>query len=416
VSTWDGAQWDSAAEWQGAPPPSADWGDDWRWWYQIGTDPQTVVELSDLVVEARWNSDSHTMGDGTFRGDLQPGQVTVRMWDPAYRLDVNTFSPLGCMFAYYVPTGAAWCWFYTSFARGLWPSGDPAGADCVFTGTLWPPRLTAARGETNFPSQSANARLAGVVGLLNGYSNLYMPHVAANLAPQTQTVATAPQGTGTGGGFFPSYLALVRDAAANGTAWLSAVGAAAPAVGTLTLNYARWEARNARNLDRTQIIAGPAVTTTPDFVVTALSWAALVGSTGLATTLAQSNTGTQTWGVQGPATMRLLGDVTATSGTEYNAAHATGQAILSGRSNVGEEIIDSIDVQSGWRTSPAGAPTSAQWDPYSHVFAPPDTVTITQNDQAQHVYHIVGSAHRLTGRLWQTTHTLEKYIAPTALP
>jgi hypothetical protein len=83
---------------------------------------------------------------------------------------------------------------------------------------------------------------------------------------------------------------------------------------------------------------------------------------------------------------------------------------------VGEEILDSIDVQSGWRTTTSGGPTPDQWDPYSHTFAPPDTVSIVQNDQAAHVYRIVKSDHRLTGRLWQTTHTLEKYIAPTPLP
>ena len=222
VGIWDTAQWDRGAEWSGGPPPSGGWGDDWRWWYQVG--PTVNRELNEMIVEARWTTDGHTLGDGTFRGDIQPGSLTVRLWDPNHVLD--DLPKAGAMWAQYKPTGATWCWFYDSFTRGLVAPGDPAGADCVFSGTQWPLRFTTWTQFTNYPAQSAAARLAAVVATLNaqaGASALNMPAVAGNIAPQTQLVPAAPlQQQPSAFQFYPAYLQTVRDAATNGIAWMSA--------------------------------------------------------------------------------------------------------------------------------------------------------------------------------------------------
>ena len=65
-----------------------------------------------------------------------PARSRPAFWDPDHRLD--NLDKLGAVWALYKPTGACWCWFYDSFARGLVAPGDPAGADCVFTGVTWP--------------------------------------------------------------------------------------------------------------------------------------------------------------------------------------------------------------------------------------------------------------------------------------
>jgi hypothetical protein len=417
-NTWDsaGTVWDGA-EWQAGTPPAPDFSKEWRCWYQVGSTAtgNPLIDLNPYLVEARWSTDSHTMGDGTFRGDLQPGTATIRFWDPGHHLDYLPQN--GCVFLLYMPTGACWCFFYASQARGLYAPGDPLDADTVLTATTWPVRLTNDQGSATFPAQAASARLGAVVDALNTVNfGLQLPAVGKAIAAQNQQVpATVPTSVVSNIYSYPGYLAVVRNAAADGVAWLQPSGAAT-GVGTLTLNYARWETINARVLDRSQVIAGPAVTLDSGYAVTRVDWAA-VDNSAVATELLIRGGNWGSHGMQGPSGMRVLGNVgQSPNGPEYAACNQTATQLCSDRSDGGAHVLDSIDVQSGVHRTKAGGLSPTPWDPYSHHFTPVDVVSLVDNTGNTTRYRVTTSAHRLTATIWQTTHTLEKFTAPTPLP
>jgi hypothetical protein len=107
--------------------------------------------------------------------------------------------------------------------------------------------------------------------------------------------------------------------------------------------------------------------------------------------------------------------VSTTSAPEYAATNATGVALVNGHSAATEPILSSISLQSGLRWTAAGKPAIADWDPYAHVFSPVEVVSLDTGSGPKQ-YRVVKSDHRLTGAVWQTTHTLDKYTAATALP
>jgi hypothetical protein len=252
------------------------------------------------------------------------------------------------------------------------------------------------------------------VALMNSTATpLKLPAVTAAIATQNQLVAATAATTGPGFVSYPDVLSLVRDAATNGYAWWTPTGAAT-GLGALTLNYARWDTQNARNLARSQVIAGPPSTATLDFFISEVIWTATKGDTG-ATSAAWSGSVQPIVSWQGP-TFRLYGDVTPTSGAEYAACNTTGTALCQARNDTNEEVLSTLDVQSGPRTGPGGGPTAADWDPYAHHFAPIDVVSFVDNAGKTHHYRVTQSSHRLTGKVWQTTHTLEKYAVATPLP
>lgn len=417
VFVWDQGEWDQA-EWAGSPPSPEGWGKDWRWWWQGGGHPtQTYVDITDLVVEARWSTDAHTTGDGTLRGDLQPGLLTLRLWDPDRVLDHMDLT--GGIWATYVPSGATWYWLFESLARGLYAPGDPGAADCVFTGSPWPSRLSSGRPGLSFPAQSVSARLTALASAMNSDSTLSLPAVGAAVAAQSQTATATAVDTSTG--VYPSYLAQIRDAASPGVAWMAAQAATSPDVlghypGSLTLSYARWETARQRTLDRSQVVAGPPTTAGVDFLVTHLHWTAILGSSGAQSDIDLTSGLVSTWGYLGPGTMRLWGNVTATSGPEWQACYTTGTNVILDRDDLTEQYLSTISLQSGTRWTPAGKPATAQWDPYAHVFLPTDVAVLADDGGTPRYYRVVKSDHRLTSTVWQTTHYLEKFTAPTPLP
>jgi hypothetical protein len=407
ADTWGTAKWDTG-EWQGAAPPSQDWSKDWRWWYQTAN---TVnLELNGLVVEAIWSTDSHTLGDGTFRGDLQPGTLTLRLWDPGHQLD--SLDRHGAVWALYKPTGVAWCWFYDSLTRGLYAAGNPLDADAVFTGTPWPSRLVTPTNDGNFPAQSASARLAALVNRLNTSANrLTLPTITGAVAAQSQMVpATVTSGTI---GYYPDYLSIVRDAATNGVAWWTPVaGATGP--GTLTLNYARWETANARTLDRSQVVAGPPTTGPIAYFFSICAFDG-INAAGVQTSWLVTSANTVA-GAQGP-TLRVYGDITVTpAGAEFAACNQTANNLLADRSDPTEKVLTTVEVQSGRRTHADGSPATVDWDPYAHRFSPVDVAALVDNNGTTCHYRVARSDHRLTATLWTTTHTLDKYTAASPLP
>ena len=411
VSAWDGGHWD-VNQWNAGPPPEPGWGDDWAWWFQPGA-AGVAFSLNHMVVEARWTTDSHSLGDGTFRGDIQPGTLTLRLWDPAHQLD--NLDKYGAIWAWYKPTNQVWCWFYDSFARGLVAPGDPAGADCVYSGVTWPTRLTSLRNETGFPGQSIAARLAAIVTGMSA-AGLYLPRVTGAAAAQSQLMSASAADTSTGVLLFPGYLAAVRDAATDGIAWLGYTTAGPTGPGAMVVNYARWETATVRTLDRSQIVAGPPVTASISWIITLLVWAAINGANAAASTFHLFGSAIDTVGVQGPGSLRLWGDVSAANAPEYPGANGTGVRLVADHSDATEQTLSSVGLQSGTRWTAGGQASTADWDPYAHTFKPTDVAAI--NDGAGHVknYRVTKSDHRLTSLVWETTHYLEKYTAATPLP
>jgi hypothetical protein len=418
-NTWDtaGTVWDGA-EWQGTPPTAPDWSKEWLWWWQNGNGSLTI-NLNPYVIEARWTTESHTMNDGTFRGDLQPGKITVKMWDPLNHL--GALDKFGAMFAWYKPTNQAWCWFYDTYAQGLYTLGDPLGADRVFTGVTWPARYTNPGFSSNFNQSPASVsnRLAAIVGLMNTSTFRPPAVVVGAIAAQSQQL---PQQLGGSDGKYPSLLEMVRTAAANGVAWLSATPPTTDGGRFgLTLNYARWETTNSRVLDASQIIAGPPTTASADWVISAASWQGVKGDGTTNAWSAYSSGNVGAWGYQGPSSLRIVGDVSGppvnTAAPENPGVSGTTTAMFNAYSDPTQQVLDTLDVQSGIHRTPAGGVSPTAWDPYAHTFAPVDVVTLTHmNPTATFPYRVTSSDHRLTGTIWQTTHHLEKYAAATPLP
>ena len=163
------------------------------------------------------------------------------------------------------------------------------------------------------------------------------------------------------------------------------------------------------------MVAGPAVTASIGWVISLLVWAAVNGTNAAASTMHLFSSNVNTVGVQGPGQLRLWGDVSTTSAPEYTGTNATGVSLVNGHSAATEPILSSISLQSGLRWTAAGKPAVADWDPYAHVFAPTDVMTLDTGSGAKQ-YRVQKSDHRLTASVWQTTHYLDKYTAATALP
>jgi hypothetical protein len=315
----------------------------------------------------------------------------------------------------YKPTGACWYFLYESLARGLYAPGDPADADCVFSGTTWGSRLTVANLQTARPAESVSARLAAMVAVMNT-GGFVLPNVQSRIATQAQAVAAVVPGNNVQG-TTPPILQMIRDAAANGIAWLAAdAGATGP--GTLIFNYARWETMNPRVLDRSQVLAGPAVTASTGWYVGNVDFSA--SKAGAQTTwIVWGPSTVGQWGVQGPSGLRIWGDVQNASGVvgpENAAVQATGYQLCTDRHDPTERLLDSIDVYAGVHRTPTGVLSPTQWDPYAHHFAPIDVASIVDSTGATKKYWVTQSAHRLTATVWQTTHTLDKFTQATALP
>ena len=107
--------------------------------------------------------------------------------------------------------------------------------------------------------------------------------------------------------------------------------------------------------------------------------------------------------------------MTNPSGPEYTPANNTAQQLIQDRANQTEEYLSTVSLQSGARSTAAGRPSAASWDPYAHTFAPTDVAAIVQSS-VTHKYFVSKSDHRLTATVWQTTHYLDKYTAATPLP
>ena len=393
-------------------PPGAVWGADWRWWYQDTATTYASWDITDLVVEARWTTDGHTMGDGTFRGDIQPGRLELRLMDPGARS--SFIGLLGTIWARYEPTEATWCWFVYDVTSLLAPPGDPLRWDVVVTADTWPDRLKSGSYNSARPAETVAARLGAIVSRLNSDVGLRLPAVAGQIAADAHTVpAVVLAGTPTP--FYPAFLDQVRQAAANGVAWLEARSVPTPwTPGSLVLHYDLWNTATGRLVSEAQVNSATPWTYGMEHIKTHVTWAG-VNAAGVATTIDQTGGTYGAYGVQSLGPMRILGDVAA-GGAQLAAVQATGSSILADHANPAQRV-DLIVVTSGDRTHPNGSP-SVLWDPTANVWNPTEPLQWYRFGPTNplETYRVTQTEHRLTARVWESTHHLEMFTQPTPLP
>jgi hypothetical protein len=370
------------------------------------------MDLTASIIEARWSTDSHTLGDGTFRGDLQPGRLTLRLWDPKQRL--LGVSKLGTIWGTYNPTGATWCFFLDSITVQLAPPGAPVLNEMVVTADAWPDRLTVSSYQSGRPAETVAARVNAIVARLGSDTGLVLPAVTGTVEADTHTVPAVVSVAGQSTSVFPSFLQQLRDAASNGLLWLEAVpGAGAGLPGSLIVHYMLVETVAARPLTNDQVVAASIWEQSLAQLLTEVTWAG-VNASGVAT---RYDTVAGGWGAYGlhQVTLRVWGDVTA-GGAQRAATDTMAAEILKVRGAPDAVYVDTIDMVSGDRTHPNGSPGPA-WDATLMVWPPHGVAQwFRVTTSPQESYRVASSAHVLNSRGWTVTHTLEKFVQPTHIP
>ena len=408
---WDETVWDQSS-WQTRTfAPGAGWGYDWRVWFQYDT--QVLWDMTEATVEVRWSTDGHAAGDGTFRGDIQPGSIQIQLHDPDHLAEA--VHPLGTIWLHYGPTNVTWGFYLETVTRQLVAPGDPTAADVVMTGSPWPLRLSSdCLFQFPRPAERADTRLTAIAAFLSQNARLGLPRYSANIAAQShQVTPTAAVSWNTSA--YPSALALVRAAAANGVAWLTgAVDGAG--LGYFVLNYARWEANAARNLVPSDLVAGiPFDSSNEELITAAVFQATAPGGTETDWPITVT-TSSAVWhyGLVS-VTMRVWADITGADQTPINT---TGANLLAAHGNPVTAHLSSITATSGLRSRPDGTAGPA-WNPAAHVWAPTDRVTwVPPADDPTNwatQYWVTKTDHRLRAAAWDSAHTVELYTPAAAL-
>ena len=393
-------------------PPGAGWSDDWQWWYQYADSAQANWDITALVVEARWTTDQYTLGDGTFRGDLQPGRLELRVWDTKGLF--RGLSKRGQIWACYTPTGAAWAWHIDEITQLLAPPGAPGYFDLVITGNTWPSQLsTISYGTFPRAAESANARLAWAIGAIAGDRNLVLAPTTAALAADPHVVPATAQSNGLN----PSWLQIMRDAASNGVLWWEWVpGVPGTYPGSVVIHYDLWDTVRARPLDPAQVVAGSPWEQGNTNAITQAQWA---GTRSDGTTKDTLSTLGSFWGALGLfaiGPMRIWGDISA-AGAQRAAVDATNTAIFNAYGQPDPAYVDSIQMVSGDRSAVQGGATTTPWDPAAMVYRPTDRLDWARvAGQPTEAYSVVSTSYVLNARSWSADHTLARYVAPTHLP
>ena len=392
--TWDVSAWDDA-RWALRPY----WAGDWDWWYQYGT--QRRYSLADVIVEARWDTDSYTPGDGTFRGDLQPGKLEFHMIRRDNRFD--SWSKMATIWACYLPTGATWCWYIDTVSNRLVAPGDPSGVDIVVEALTWPSRLTTGSYNGTFPAQTVNARLTAVAARFGSDAGLVLPAWTGAIANDRHLLVA--QSTA----YYP-WLQIVRDAAPNGVAYVAPFRGT-DGTGQAVLAYDYWQANNPRTLPQSQILSGSVTSDAIGDLVTKVEWTG-TDPAGTSTTLDQLGMGYGAYGILELGPMRVAGQIAA-GGLDLAAVTSTGSQILTDRGDPNERYLSSVDlIGPKPRRAPGGVLTP--WDPTAMVWGVNDLLTIPGLTYA--AMRVVSASHRLTLTSWETTLNLAKATIPTALP
>jgi hypothetical protein len=399
-------------------PAGQTWNGDWQIWAQL--DQETILaDITGQVIEAQWSTDSYTMGDGSYRGDLQPGRLTLRCLDPAGTM--RDFDNMATIWLHYAPANLTWLYFLDSRATSIAPEGSP-NPGLVLAADSWPPRLMndcwaqAERGK-----EPVANRMAHLYGRCQNDPGLHLPRIPGDsfIAPQGQYVDPIAWITGPNNSrainMTIGHLPQLRKDSADGIFW-ARPRRAAGGWGEWPWSYDRWEAvwPGFRTLAPDQILAGPPVTRSTDWVTSVWKWSGRDAYGEANHDIWQFGSGWGIYGIQGPSP-----DVWAAlqypETAETAAVLATGQAVLNARSHAGVPYLSDVTVRSGTRFAPDGTPRPGSWDPLAHHWPPIEVLEVT-HDGATRQYHVARSEHRLTSKVWETKHSLEVYVPATPLP
>jgi len=394
-------------------PPGASWAADWRWWYQYATSSTPDQDITTKVVEARWTTDAYTPGDGTFRGDCQPGRLQLRLYDPTESF--YSWSKLGTVWATYVPTGDTWCWFIEEVTGRLAPAGDPNRWDVVVTADTWASRLTASSYQSGRPAETVTARINAIVSRLATDTGLVLPAVSGSVASDTHTVPAVVQVSGESSTVFPGFLAQLRDAASNGVMWLQAVaGPARGYPGALVIHYDLVETAVAVGLYNDQVVGASIWNQTIDNLVTEVAWHG-VNNAGVASDYAVYAGSWGVYGIQKLGPLRLYADISQ-GGAARAASDAMANAVLGDRGDPNRPLVDTMDMRNGDRTHVNGTPSTA-WDPTTMTWDPRHVIQWYRvSGQPQESYWVVQTSHRLVAGTWEASHTLMPFSQPSHIP
>ena len=406
---WDGPAWDGVG-WQATQfAPGAGWGSDWQVWFQDGVN--VVWDMTASVVEARWTTDSYTTGDGSFRGDLQPGSLQMQIHDAGHRAE--TLPRTGTIWLRYLPANLAWGFYLDTVTRQLVAPTDPTAADVVIQGSAWPVRLTTDCLHTfTRPAERADTRLTAIAAWLSQNTDLALPRYTANVAAQSHAapaVAAVPTW-----GTYPAALTLIREAAADGVAWLTA-STDGTGAGQFALNYARWETAPPRDLVASDVVAGIPYDASMDSLISAVEW---TGMKGDGTTIVNAASGSKVYNYGFvKASMRVLADL-GVGTADQSAVNYTGLNLINTHSDPTPAQLSAVTCTSGPRTTPAGA-TGPPWRPTAHVWTPNEVlnwVAPAGQTWGYTAYRVVKTAHRLRAAAWDSAHTVEPYTPASPLP
>ena len=416
IGLWDSSLWDSGDVWHRAgepitPPSAPGWAGAWTVWAQLRA--EVIADLTPLVVEAAWSTDGYTMGDGCFRGNLQPGRLNLRCFDPSGSL--AGLDRMATIWLNYAPTGATWCYYFNAVTRPLAVPGDPSPV-VVLTADTWPPRLlNNAFANTERPAERADTRLGYLFSVTASDTGLSLPPITYRVAAAGQYVdpivwVKAP---GNMGNMVEGHLPQIRKDGANGITWVRPYRVA-DGSGGVEWVWDRWETHNSRTLDPGQILAGPPINQAAGWVISWWQWAGR-DAFGDVDTDHWHLSSWGSYGAQGPGAARVWAALQYPDSVESQSVFTTGENVVTGREWSSESYLSDVTVKSGTRYGPDGRPSAGPWLPEAHLFTPVDVAEI-QHDGAVHSYRVGRSDHRLTARTWETKHTLEKYIAGQALP
>jgi hypothetical protein len=407
---WDQPAWDQVA-WQTQRfPPGAGWGYDWQVWYQYAG--AVTWDMTASVVEARWSSDSYTAGDGTFRGDLQPGTLALQVHDAAHRAE--TMSKLGTIWLHYSPANMTWGFYLDTITRQLVAPSDPTAADVVIQGSTWPIRLTTdCLHSFTRAAERCDTRLSALAAWLSQNADLHLPRYDASIVADSH-VAPAVAATSWASTVSPSALSLIRQAAADGVAWLSSSVDGA-GLGKFQLNYARWEAAPQRNLVASDVVAGIPYDSSMDTVITGVEWDG-TGPDGTQITNTIGTTNIFTYGFV-KVTMRVLANLNPGQ-ADQSAVNLTGVNLLNVHADPTISKLSTVTCTSGARSTPAGA-LGPPWNPAAHVWNPSEVLHwVPPAGQAWGYsnYRVIKTDHRLRAAGWDSAHTVEPYTPASPLP
>jgi hypothetical protein len=356
------------------------------------------------------------MGDGSFRGQLQPGRLTLRLHDPAGEL--TDLDRMATLWLHYAPTGATWCYYLNTVTRGLTVPDAPRPL-VVLTADTWPPRLiNDCWANTERPAEATAARMDYLFGVTATDAGLSLPPITYRVAPQGQYVdaikwLTYPGGSVPMANVVMGHLPQIRKDAADGVMWVRPYRAA-DGSGAVEWVYDRWETHIVRSLDAGQILAGPPIDQSASWVISWWVWAGRDAYGDVNTShLHASSWGS--YGAQGPSDVNVWAALQYPDTIETSAVLTTGENVVNGREWSSEPYLSDVSLCSGTRYGPDGRPSPGAWLPEAHVFSPVDVAEIA-HDGAVRPYRVSRSDHRLTAKQWATKHTLEKYIAGQALP